>query len=614
MFSTRTTSAMRLTPLAKTFITATVLGVVTYAAHVHDPTLFARLVPARAIRPAVVPPDVTLAGTATRSAAVLGQTPGCPLEQEMRMELWAWNAQMGLMLANGGVRSTKDSPMCRHGVNLRFIRQDDPAKMREDLAVFASRLAAGDADPKSGTALVAIMGDGSATFLAELDRTLAKLGPEYTAKVVGSSGFSYGEDKLMGPPEWKKDPELARGSLVAGVLRDGDWNIAQAWLGQNRICNNPDERTFDPECMNWLSTPGYVEAAQAYVAGVCEERPVVVRGRATGRSQRVCVGGVVTWTPGDVTVATAKGGLVSVVSTREYRNQMPQVIIGVDPWLRRHRAEVEGMLAAMFEGADQLRSDPGALAQAGAISAEVYGEQDGAYWAKYFRGTVETDRRGLRVELGGSRVNNLADDLELFGVEALAPGSANAFAATYKVFGDIVAAQYPDLVPGFPAAEEVVDTSYLVAVAHELGQVSPPSRPEFRAGGASAAADMVSRGAWDIAFEPGSARFDPRAEATLEALFQQLLVAGGTYAEIHGHTDATGDRQRNAALSEARAFAVKTWLERRSPAAFPAHRLQVFAHGQENPIAPNATAEGRARNRRVEIVLRSADPVALVAR
>ena len=57
------------------------------------------------------------------------------------------------------------------------------------------------------------------------------------------------------------------------------------------------------------------------------------------------------------------------------------------------------------------------------------------------------------------------------------------------------------------------------------------------------------------------------------------------------------------ALSESRAFAVKQWLESKAPVNFPSGRLRVFSHGQENPIAPNSTNEGRAQNRRVEIVL-----------
>ena len=48
---------------------------------------------------------------------------------------------------------------------------------------------------------------------------------------------------------------------------------------------------------------------------------------------------------------------------------------------------------------------------------------------------------------------------------------------------------------------------------------------------------------------------------------------------------------------------MKTWLEKQAPVNFPKGRLRVFSHGQENPVAPNSSAEGRAQNRRVEIVL-----------
>jgi outer membrane protein OmpA-like peptidoglycan-associated protein len=84
---------------------------------------------------------------------------------------------------------------------------------------------------------------------------------------------------------------------------------------------------------------------------------------------------------------------------------------------------------------------------------------------------------------------------------------------------------------------------------------------------------------------------------------QDTLVAGATAIEVHGHTDAAGVPDANLRLSEERAFAVKQWLEQKAPVNFPAGRVRVFAHGQQNPVAPNTTPEGRAQNRRVEIVL-----------
>ncbi len=598
--NSNTTSSMGLTPAGRWTIVgglalAAVLGTRRLA-----PGFWAGLLPEATSRAASVPLGATLPILPEEAATPGATAPGCASGPEVRIDLWAWNAQMGLMEAAGGARSTARSAMCQRGVNLRLIRQDDGTKMREDLVAFATALHAGQAQPKDGAAFVAIMGDGSATFLQETNQVLRTLGPGYTAKVVGSTGYSWGEDKFMGPAAWKKAPAASRGGLVAGVVRDGDWNIAQKWLSENRLCNNPDEKTYDPECLNWLNTPGYVEAAQAYVAGQCEERPVVAHGRRIGKTQRVCVDAVVTWTPGDVTVAKQRGGLVSIVSTREYRGQMPQVLIGIDAWMKANRTTVEGLLAASFEGAEKVKADPAALRQAAAVSAAVYGEEDAAYWQRYFGGVMETDKQGLKVELGGSRVNTLADNLFLFGVREFAPESTNLFAATYTVFGNVVKDQYPELVPAFAPASEVVDTSYLEDLAHQ-GGAGQPDLPKFEA--SRPVKEVVSNGSWAIPFESGQARFSRGAQAQLDALFDQLVIAGGAAVEIHGHTDSAGDARSNFRLSEDRAFAVKQYLEERSRANFPEGRVRIFAHGQENPVAPNTTPQGRAQNRRVQIVL-----------
>ena len=152
---------------------------------------------------------------------------------------------MGLMYATGGKQAAEGSLMCKHGVNLKLIREDNTDNMQSLLVAFAEELKKGDKNPAKGAHFVAIMGDGSAR-VPEGRSTIAlrKLGPEYEVAVVGSAGYSRGEDKFMGPPAWKDNPQAARGGLVAGVLRDGDWNIAMKWLGDNGIPNNPDETTL----------------------------------------------------------------------------------------------------------------------------------------------------------------------------------------------------------------------------------------------------------------------------------------------------------------------------------------------------------------------------------
>ena len=383
--------------------------------------------------------------------------PGCTDKPEVRFYHWAWNAQMGLILATGGKQATAGSLMCKNGVNLKLIREDNTDQMQALLATFAEGLKKGESNPAAGAHFIAIMGDGSATFLKALNDRLRKLGPDYIAVIVGSAGYSRGEDKFMGPPTWKATPAKARGGLVAGVLRDGDWNIALKWLGDNKLPNNPDETSYDPDALNWVAASDYIDAAQKYVSGFCTE----LKNTRSGKKEKHCVDGVVTWTPGDVTIAEKKGGLVSIVSTKENRMQMPNVIIGNKKWMAANRDIVKGMLAAAFTGGEQIKKDSTALKKAAELSALVYGEKDADYWQKYFKPTVQKDKQGLSVELGGSTVNGLAENVQLFGLD----GKTNYFAATYTTFAEIVKSQYPKLLPAYDPVADVVDTSYLKDLA-----------------------------------------------------------------------------------------------------------------------------------------------------
>lgn len=596
---------MKLTPFAKAFTTIVILAVVGYVVYTHRATL----IPAAGLKNSVVPSKVDLpnaqegqgSGVAFRLPA---ESPGCTDQTEVRFNVWAWNSQMGMMAATGGKQSAEGSLMCAEKVNLHLLREDDSNKMQENLVAFATSLRNGEAQPKAGVHFVGIMGDGSAQFLKGLNDVLGKkLGPEYKAKIIGSTGFSRGEDKFMGPQEWKDNPGASRGGVVAGVLRDGDWNIAQKWLGDNGLRNNPDEKTWDPEALNWVAAESYTDAAKKYVEGWSEDRNVIRNGKLTGEKKRVTVNGVVTWTPGDVTVARMKGGLVSIVSTKEYTSQMPQVIIGIDKWMKDNRTVVDGMLNGIMKGGDAVKSSKKALDFAAQVSAKVYNEESASYWLKYFNPVTEPDKQGITVSLGGSYVDNLADNLLLFG---LVPGSSDLLAATYSKFGDVVVQQYPELIPSYPPISEVRDLSYLKDISGNAAATAVETqKPKYETTSPTASRAVVGRRSWNIQFESGKAAFTPEAQQTLNELARELLVAGGTLVEVHGHTDNMGSADKNQQLSEDRAFSVKQWLMGQSSVNFPSERVSVHAHGATNPIASNATAEGRAKNRRVEVVLTS---------
>lgn len=104
-----------------------------------------------------------------------------------------------------------------------------------------------------------------------------------------------------------------------------------------------------------------------------------------------------------------------------------------------------------------------------------------------------------------------------------------------------------------------------------------------------------------IGFVTGSAQLGPKSLTALNrlaAVVRPCVLLGGLRAELGGHTDNTGDAQKNFELSFARAQSVQAALVARG---VPESSLKAVGYGQNKPIADNGTPEGRARNRRTTI-------------
>jgi outer membrane protein OmpA-like peptidoglycan-associated protein len=547
--------------------------------------------------------DVPVAGSASAAGdapPVLATAPLAPAtgDYTARTLVLPWNAVAGLAYANGDVTTAADSLMARHGVHLALERQDDYAQMVAEQALFAGEVAAGVAHPSKGAAFVVIMGDALPGYAAAAKAALDKMGQQI--EVVGALGYSRGEDKCMLPAEVVADPQKARGSLIGAVLRDGDWNICIKYAADNRIPVNADPKTYDPDAMNFVSVGAFTEADEKLIAaskGACETRPVVRAGQATGTRRTVCQNGTATWTPGDVKVAREVGGLAAVASTKEYMWQMPAAIIGNKQWMAQNAAFVRNLLAASFEASDAVKASDANLLAASTVMAKVMREQTPEWWAKYHRGVVEKDARGLDIRLGGSTTNNLADNLYLLGLN----GNDNLYKRVYTVYGGIAKSMYPQDMPVVLPYESVVNSSYVQALASDAtAAAARPATPVFDSH--APATSTFAKRSWAIEFDTGKATFRPQAMPVLDQMLDQVAVSG-LAVQVSGHTDNVGDPAANLALSKRRAEAVSSWLQANASSSFPKERVRTRAYGDQQPVAANDTAEGRARNRRVDIAL-----------
>jgi outer membrane protein OmpA-like peptidoglycan-associated protein len=108
-------------------------------------------------------------------------------------------------------------------------------------------------------------------------------------------------------------------------------------------------------------------------------------------------------------------------------------------------------------------------------------------------------------------------------------------------------------------------------------------------------ARVVLRG---VNFATGSSELTDTAQAILDDVAQTLLANPDIRVEVGGHTDITGSRAVNTRLSQARAESVMAYLVSKG---VDAPRLTARGYGPDDPVADNATREGRAQNRRVEL-------------
>jgi outer membrane protein OmpA-like peptidoglycan-associated protein len=91
-------------------------------------------------------------------------------------------------------------------------------------------------------------------------------------------------------------------------------------------------------------------------------------------------------------------------------------------------------------------------------------------------------------------------------------------------------------------------------------------------------------------------------KAALDRFVQQLISMNrGLYLEIQGHTDSTGSDEVNVPLGQKRAEAVMLYLYKQYH--IPLYRMQVISMGSSVPVADNTSRDGRAQNRRVEILV-----------
>lgn len=522
----------------------------------------------------------------------------------IRIAGYAWNGQTPLIVANGGPFTTKGSLMEQNGVNLQIIRQDWLSELKTMQLKFVEQYNSGQEFPESDKAAFAIiiMGDGAPFYISTMNKTLdEKFGEDkYNVQVIGAIGMSNGEDKLIGPEEWKKNPKTMEGALISTVLGDGDWVTSLNFCFANGLKVNPDATTYDPHAVNFYPSADddYINSAKELIASQTEgftvELKEVIDGKLTGKTINKKIDGCATWTPGDKLVFDALSGFTDVASTADFPNQMATTIIAVKEWSETHPDIVTNMLKATYTAANQMKQyDEWRVAGSQAVAA-TFGMETPEYWYSMFQGK-KGEKDGVTYNMGGTRCLTYADAMQYYGIS----DGVNRYKSVYEQVSTYLTELNPfgfnESVKGVTPYSEAVNLFFLKNINDiDVGVATKTDYSETKT-------DVMANGEWHIQFATGSDVIQESSTSDLESIYNLLIQAEQTKVRIIGHTDNTGSSSVNNTLSEERANSVVNYLISRG---ISRDRIQeVDGKGDSEPIADNSTPKGRAENRRVQITL-----------
>ena len=181
----------------------------------------------------------------------------------------------------------------------------------------------------------------------------------------------------------------------------------------------------------------------------------------------------------------------------------------------------------------------------------------------------------------------------------------NQRTAIGAVAGAAIGAAAGTLVGGNDRRNALIGAGIGLLAGAAVGQYLDQQQRELEQSLAGTGADVTRDGDQllvslpsNITFSSGSARIQPQFYGTLDQVAANLNQYPSSYVDVIGHTDSQGSDSFNQQLSEDRANSVGGYLTNRG---VNRGRLATFGMGETQPVADNATATGRAANRRVEL-------------
>jgi outer membrane protein OmpA-like peptidoglycan-associated protein len=339
---------------------------------------------------------------------------------------------------------------------------------------------------------------------------------------------------------------------------------------------SPEHTLFEFMIGNSRLTPAQLTRVRADASFSPDDPLFARRLFVDGKVDVACV-----WEP-DVTLAvTSRHGAHRLFSTSDATELLTDVLLVRKELLDNKPALAEKLARIWFAGVAKADADRTAA-------------------AKFIASTVQRFRDELGKEqtlraFDWVRWSDLGDNVRFFDLE----GGKPAFDRVYNQ-ADTIWINYPQAEIKDRFAPAALRDDRIIRRIWELAGRKAPVRVEKYQEATALTGTALFTKPISVSFRGGSSELDAEAMAVLNNhLLPQIEIARGMYIRVEGNTDSVGPATVNQKLSEQRAQAIADYLVSRG---IERTRLVARGNGSTRPVASNKSAEGRALNRRTDVL------------
>jgi NitT/TauT family transport system substrate-binding protein len=491
--------------------------------------------------PPRTPTPLGILPAAARAKAVTATSATAPVpfkDRPLRVALSQWPGHMALVVGAGGLRTQPGSIAAREGLDLEIVFIEDAPSKNKALQ-------SGDVD-----------------FVWETVDELPIALSGYRAQNIEARAFlqidwSRGGDACVATKEVQKVEDIL-GRKSAVLMFSPDHTVFEFMITNSRLTR---EQVTEVRKSTKFSMDDFTYARLLF-----EKKEIDV----------ACL-----WEP-DVTLALAsRPGAHRLFSTADATELVADTLFARKDFLDQHQDVAQKLARIWFAAAAEGERDKPAAAK---LISTV---------ATRFRDELGYEKTLLA--LNWAKWTTLSDNVKLFGLDGSAPGFDRVYNQADGIWINYPEAEIKDRFAPVVVRDDRAVRAVWEAAGKPVAKIDESFEQDVARTGAALFTKPIS-----ISFDSGSNALSAEAIAVInQQVLPQLQIAGGMYARVEGNTDSVGDYAMNQALSEQRAAAIVSYLVSRG---IPASRLVARGNGSAAAIASNKTPEGRAQNRRTDVL------------